>query len=121
MEKHTILLSDGSTLSSGGSGRAIGSVKLTRTVNAGDELTPGSVCSAFAEIEILDTGGVCPLQPGEEFTLFLGDAQIGIFTVETPKQVGASRFSITAYDRVARLDQNLGKWLESLSGWPYPL
>lgn len=121
MDKHTLLLPDGSTLSSGSYGSAIGSVKLTRTVNSGNELTPGSVCAAFAEIELLDTGGVCPLQTGEEFTLFCGDTQVGIFTVEDITRSGISRFSITAYDRVARLDRNLDKWLEGLTGWPYPL
>ncbi len=121
MKTHSILLPDGRVLTSGAQGAAILSAKLTRTVNAGNELTVGSVCSAFAELEIMDTGGICPLQAGEEFTLFLGDTQLGIFTVENPVRKGATRFSVTAYDRVARLDVDLEKWLESLDGWPYPL
>ena len=121
MEKHSILLPNGSVLSSGAQGTAILRVKRTRTVNSGSELTVGSVCSAFAEIEIMDAGGICPLQTGDTFTLFLGDTQLGIFTVETPVRKGATRFSVTAYDAVARLDVDLEKWLDGLDAWPYPL
>lgn len=120
MEKHTIVLPDGRTFSSGVGGTSIGSVKLTQNVNSGTELTPGSVCAALLELELMDTGGVCPLQAGEEFTLLRDGEQVGIFTVEDPVRIGAARFSLTAYDRVAKLDKNLDKWLSSLTGWPYP-
>lgn len=120
MEKHSILLPNGSTLSSGTEGASIGSVKLTKTVSSGTEIAPGSVCAALLELELMDTG-VCPLQAGEEFTLLRDDKQVGIFTVETPKRVGATRFHITAYDRIVKLDQNLDSWLKSLTLWPYPL
>lgn len=120
MEKHSILLPDGRLLSSGGAGTAIGSVKLTQNVNSGTELTPGSVCAALLELELMDTGGVCPLQEGEEFTLFRDGKQVGIFTAYDPVRIGATRFSLTAYDRVAKLDKNLDKWLLRLKGWPYP-
>jgi len=121
MEKHSIRLPDGRTFSSGTGGIAIGSVKLTQTVNSGNELTPGSVCATLLELELMDTGSACPLQAGDEFTLLREDRQVGIFTVENPTRIGASRFSVTAYDRVAKLDQNLEKWLDGLTGWPYPL
>ncbi len=120
MEKHSIVLQSGQVISSGSGGASIGSVKLTRTVNSGTELTAGSVCAALLELELMDTG-VCPLQAGEEFTLLRDGKQVGIFTVDTPKRVGRARFSITAYDRISRLDQNLEKWLDSLTLWPYPL
>lgn len=121
MEKHSICLKDGSILSSGSGGSAIGAVKVTRTVNSGNELNPGSVCAAFVELEILDTGGSCPLKAGEEFTLFRGQEQVGIFTVENPERLGATRFSVTAYDHITKLDRNLDTWLAGLTGWPYPL
>ena len=120
MEKHTILLPDGRQFSSGAEGVSIGSVKLTQNVNSGTELTPGSVCAALLELELIDTGGVCPLQAGQEFTLLREGKQVGIFTVEDPVRIGATRFSLTAYDRVAKLDKNLDKWLSGLNNWPYP-
>lgn len=120
MEKHTILLPDGQAFSSGAEGISIGSVQLTQNVNSGTELTPGSVCAALLELELMDTGGVCPLQAGQEFTLLRDGKQVGIFTVEDPVRIGATRFSLTAYDRVAKLDKNLDKWLAGLNNWPYP-
>ena len=119
MEMHRIVLPDGRAFSSGGAGTAIGSVKLTQNVNSGTELTPGSVCATLLELELMDTGGVCPLQAGEEFTLFRDGKQVGIFTAYDPVRIGATRFSLTAYDRVARLDKNLDKWLADLNNWPY--
>ena len=58
MEKHTIVLPDGRALSSGTEGTSIGSVKVTQNVNSGTELTPGSVCAALLELELMDTVGL---------------------------------------------------------------
>ena len=57
MEKHSIALSDGRVISSGGEGISIGSVKLTQNVNSGTELTPGSVFSMIVVLLL-----ICPVQ-----------------------------------------------------------
>ena len=118
---HKIIRSDGTVLSSGAEGAAIRQVKVTRSVCAEEELTLGTVCAAVAELELMDTGGACPLKAGEEFALWRDGERLGVFTVETPKRLSSTRFSVTAYDPVAKLDKNLDGWLESLTGWPYPM
>ncbi|MBE6943299.1 MAG: hypothetical protein E7453_03435 [Ruminococcaceae bacterium] len=118
---HKIILSDGAVLSSGAEGAAIKRVTVTKSVCTAGELTVGTVCAAVAEIEIMDTAGVCPIGAGEEFSLYREDTLLGVFTVETPKRLSATQFQLTAYDPVARLDRNLDDWLQGLTGWPYPL
>ncbi|MBQ3000396.1 MAG: hypothetical protein IJD63_01465 [Oscillospiraceae bacterium] len=118
---HRIILSDGTVLSSGAEGTAIRHLTVTKSVCSSEELTLGTVCAAVAEMELMDTGGVCPLQAGEEFALYRDGALLGVFTVETPKRLSSTRFSVTAYDPVAKLDKNLDTWLQSLTGWPYPM
>lgn len=118
---HKIILSDGREISSGAEGTAIRQVTVTKSVCAAEELTLGTVCAAVAEIEMMDTGGLCPLKAGEKFTLYRDGQLLGMFTVETPKRRSATRFLITAYDPVAKLDKNLDTWLQSLTDWPYPM
>ncbi len=118
---HKIILSDGTSISSGEAGTAIRRLTVTKSVCSAEELTLGTVCAAVAEIELMDTGGVCPLQAGEEFALYRDEKLLGIFTVETPKRLSAARFSVTAYDPVAKLDKNLDTWLQGLTDWPYPM
>ena len=118
---HRILLSDGTSVASGSQGTAIRQVSVTKSVCSAEELTVGTVCAAVAEIELMDTGDLCPLKAGETFTLFRDEEQIGVFTVETPKRQSATRFLITAYDQAAKLDRNLDTWRNSLTGWPYQM
>ena len=118
---HRIILSDGAVLASGADGTAIRRVTVTKSVCSSEELTVGTVCAAVAEIELMDTGGLCPLKTGAEFTLYRDEEKIGIFTVETPKRQSSTRFLITAYDPVAKLNRNLDTWLQSLTGWPYQM
>lgn len=122
MGKHSIRLADGSYISSGQEGVAIGSVSLHRTVNNGRELNFGAVCAAVARIELIDGGEVSPIAVGEEFAL-LGEngAQVGLFTVETAVRTGQGSYRITAYDRIARLEETLDSWLDGLTDWPYTL
>lgn len=118
---HKIILSDGTVLSSGQAGAAIKKVTVTRSVCGDRELTVGAVCAAVAEIELMDTAGVCPLKAGETFSLYREDKLLGIFTVETPKRLSSTGFSLTAYDFSAKLDKSLDGFLESLTDWPYTL
>ena len=53
MFKTTVILPDGSTLSSGSSGAAIEKMTLTQSVNSRQELTLGSVCAAMVELSVL--------------------------------------------------------------------
>ena len=118
MIRNLIVLPDGSQLFSGDSGAAIMDCVLTRTVNSGQELTLGSVCSAMVEFTIIDPAAVT-LTAGQELTLFHvardgSRRQVGIFTLEEPVRSGAARCRVTAFDRVSRLDKDLTGWVKSL-------
>lgn len=127
MEKTIVLLPDGRELSSGVTGdAAIRSCTLTHCVNEAQELTVGSVCSAMVELTVIDPGGELSLGAGRELTVFRQDGEgnrekIGVFITQTPTRPTANVLSITAYDRVSLLDQDLSVWLAGLTGWPYTL
>lgn len=118
MIRNLIVLPDGSQLFSGLSGAAIMDCTLTRTVNSGEELTLGSVCSAMLEFTVIDPAAV-NLTAGQEVTLYHvnGDdsrRQVGVFCLEKPVRSGGSRCKVTAYDRVSRLDKDLSQWVKGL-------
>lgn len=46
---------------------------------------------------------------------------IGKFILEKPVRSTSNTLRITGYDRVTRLDQDLGQWLAGLDSWPYSL
>lgn len=125
MLRNLIVLPDGTELFSGTSGEnALQSVTLTQQVNAGAELTLGSVCANMLEATLITPAGGLTIQPGMELTLYkVSDdgtrTQVGLFIAEKPTRPGANSYKITAYDRVSRLDRDLSDWLESLNGWPY--
>lgn len=123
MKKHVLSLPSGEEISSGEQGTAILSVSLTRSVNAGQELTLGSVCAAMAEIDIFNlTPGITE---GDALTLYAQDEQgsrtlLGVFTAQKPEQSGRIT-RITAYDSIVKLDKDITLWLEGLDKWPYTL
>lgn len=123
MKKHVLVLPSGEEISSGEQGTAILSVSLTRSVNAGQELTLGSVCAAMAEISVFNlTQGITA---GDVITLYVQDEQgnrtrQGIFIAQEPEQSGGVT-KITAYDSVVKLDKDITAWLEGLDKWPYTL
>ncbi len=120
MVKHKILLPDGREISSGAPGQAISQVEITWDVSAGEELSPGGVCAAMAEVQFIDCVGA-PLCAGEEFSLYEGDVLLGKFIAEKPERKSEHGYTVTAYDRVSRLDKNIDSYLNSLTGWPYTL
>ena len=125
MLKNLLILPGGRELSSGSAGMGIGSLTLTQTVNAGQELTLGSVCADMLEATIYD-GGALQLAQGQEVTLYkiddTGDrTKQGIFILEKPTRAGKNSYKILAYDRMTHLDKDVTGWLSSLSGWPYQL
>ena len=125
MQKHLILLPDGTEIFSGTPGEnAIHRVKLTQQVNDGSELKLGSVCAGVLEVELLTPAGGLHIPLGTELTLYKVDEnreQMGLFTVEKTLRPSPNRYLITARDRVGRLDKDLTEWLENLTEWPFTL
>lgn len=121
MAKHSFLLPDGTTLSSGVPGRAaVQSALVTGKVCDGRELTPGAVCAAMLELTVFAPAGFS-VEAGQELTAFRDGEQLGIFVAQQPVRQSAGRYKLTAYDRVSLLDRDLGAWLEGLTDWPYSL
>lgn len=125
MLKNILILPDGRELSSGSAGLGIQTLTLTQSVNAGEELSLGSVCADMLEATIYD-GGALHLQQGEEITLYKVDDQgnrtrMGIFLLEKVSRSGQNTYKILAYDRVIKLDRDITQWINTLSGWPYRL
>lgn len=124
--KSIIYLPDGREISSGaGQDAAIMSLTVTECVNNGQELTLGSACAKMAEIRLLVSSGISPLEQGQEIHIYKedGDApqKIGVFVVQKPQWSSANLLTVTAYDRVCLLDRDLAPWLTDLQGWPYSL
>jgi len=113
--KHTLILPDGRSISSGTSGPAICSVKLTEQVNPEEYLTPGGVGASRLEIALFDPEGL-PFSAGDRVTL----QGVGVFTLEEPARRG-KHLTLTGYDCLKALDADLTPWLEGLEGWPYRL
>lgn len=122
MFHNIIVLPSGREISSGvGETAAIKSLRLTACVNSGTELTPGSVCAAMVEGELI---GEAPLTAGMEVTLYKEDEtgqrrKMGLFTLEAPVCPTPGRLRFTGYDRITKLDVDMTAWLKSLTGWPY--
>ena len=125
MLKTIMVLSDGTEISSGnGKTTTITGCKITECVNSGEELTPGSVCSACAEITVLCTSGSFSIAVGDEFTIYKRDDygtwhKTGIFIVEKCKITSTYTRKITAYDRASRLDMDLSGRLNSIDSHFY--
>lgn len=122
--KTVLRLLDGTEISSGDPAKnAVRSLKLTKKVNEGQELTPGSCCAAMAEIDLILSESDSPIRAGDELEVMQqgeGRVLMGLFTAEKPEQTGRL-CRITAYDRITRLDRDLTQWLSGLTKWPYPL
>lgn len=117
MFRNLIVLPGGRDIFSGQPGVAIMECTLTRTVNSGEELTPGSVCSAMLEFDLIHPAEE-KLTAGQEVTLFHvaedgSRRQVGVFCLEKPVRTGTHRCRVTAYDRVSKLDKDLTDWLSS--------
>ena len=127
MERNLIVLPDGTELYSGaGQVNALRSVTLTECVNSGTELTVGSVCACLLEASVFAPGGGLSLEAGAEIALYRVEdggsrTQIGLFTLEKPTRSSPNLYSLTAYDRIARLDRDLTAWVSGLNAWPYTL
>ena len=121
-----LVLPDGREIYSGEVGKdAILRLTLTAGVNDTRELTLGSVCAAMLEAELLIPSGELGLTAGEEVTLYWVTGEnrekAGIFVADKPEKTGKGTYSLTAFDRVSRLDKDVTQWLEGLQDWPYNL
>ena len=125
MYRHLLILPDGRELFSGADRlNALQSVKLTQMVNAGEDLTLGSVCAAMLDAALITPGGELSLGAGDTVTLMQVDEtgtrrQLGVFYLEKPTRPSAHTMRLTAYDAVSRLDRDLSEWLSQLEQWPY--
>lgn len=124
--KHILRLSDGTEISSGlPTGNAIQSITLTQYVNDRQTLSLGSACANMLQAELITPDGGLNIATGEELTLFVQEdtqlTQLGVFIAEKPARPTAHSMSLTAYDRIIKLDRDLSAWLASLTGWPYRL
>lgn len=126
MIRHLLVLPDGAEIFSGDEkAAAIRTVKLTETVNQGQELVPGAVCAVTLDAEIYAKESL-PVAAGDEVILFSVDdtgarQQLGVFRMEKPIRRSAGVWGLTACDRMSLLDQDVSGWLASLNGWPYRL
>lgn len=126
MIRNLLVLPTGEELFSGVVGEnAISGVTVTECVNSEEELTPGAVCASMIEASVIAQKPLS-LAAGEEVILYtVSDSgarkQEGIFIAEKPVWESANRYTLTAYDRVSKLDKDLTSWLGELTGWPYYL
>ena len=126
MEKHLLVLPDGREIFSGVPGEAaVRQVTVTECVNTDGELSPGCVCAAALEAQVL-IPGTFSLTAGDRVTLLRVAAdgtrrQVGIFILDTPQRTGQHLYKLTGYDPVSALDRDLTQWLQGLDGWPYGL
>lgn len=122
--KNILVLPDGTEISSGSTGAAILSIKLTRCVNSQRELTLGSACAAMLEATLLLPGQL-RICAGQELMLYQEDDQgkhlTGIFVAQEPERLGYQSCRLTAFDRMVYTDRDMTDWLASLDAWPYSL
>lgn len=127
MLKTIIVLPDGTELSSGvGTKNAIQNATITECVNDAQELSVGSTCANMIELTVISPDGGFSIAEGDEFTVYREDQngirhKVGIFISEIPTRSSTHSFSLTAYDRVKKLDKDLTYWLTGLNAWPYEL
>lgn len=113
--KHTLILPDGSVISSGAQGTAIRGIRVERGVNPDAWLSPGGVTAARLEMELFDPEGIA-LAAGDTVTV----EAVGAFTLDAPQRRGKI-LTLTGCDCLGKLDKDLTAWLAGLDGWPYTL
>lgn len=125
MYRHLLILPDGTELFSGPEQEnALRSVTVTQYVNSGEELTLGSANPCELQMELITPNGGLSLAARDAVTLYQVDEEgsrtkLGIFYLEKPVRPTAHTMTLTAYDAVSLLDQDLTQWLAELDQWPY--
>ena len=126
MYTHSLLLPDGTILSSGkNSLPALQKVNLTQKVNTEQDLACGGVFSSMLEATLLCQDNQLPVRAGDRIVLIRNEegqpVQQGVFYIEKPTKTAKGIYKITAYDTIRVLDKDLSLWLSALSDWPYTL
>lgn len=127
MERHLIVLPDGTEIFSGlNVEHAIQSIAHTSSANRGSQLTIGSVCSDMLEVRLFTPARNLSITVGTEISYYsVADdgtrTKIGMFRLETPERPSRNTYRFIAYDRVSWLDRDMTAWLKDLDGWPYSL
>lgn len=124
--KNILILPDGSEISSGpNTTNALTWVEETESVNIGEDLVIGSAYANKIKARILTPFGGLTVNAGDEVILVKEDdgvrTQCGIYVMEKPERSSAHSTQFTGYNRIVKLDKDLGQWLNSLTGWPYRL
>lgn len=126
MLKNILILPNGTEISSGAQAKnALIWVEETESVNIGEDLVIGSAYANKLKAKILTPFGGLKVNAGDEVTLVKENdgirTQCGIYIMEKPERSSAHSTLLTGYNRVVKLDKDLGQWLNSLTGWPYRL
>ena len=127
MLKTILVLPDGTELSSGVDARfPILSCTITESVNENQELTLGSACISKLEAKIRTPDGELRIAAGQEIAAYKTDLDglrhpMGLFVLEKPVRSSANTMTMTAYDRISRLDRDLSDWVRGLNQWPMKL
>ena len=126
MYAHSLLLPDGTILSSGqNSLPALQRVNLTQKVNTEQDLVCGSVFASMLEATLLCQDSQMPVKAGDRVELIRNEdgqaVPMGIFYVEKPTKTAKGVYKVTAYDSMRILDKDLTLWLSGLPDWPYTL
>ena len=125
MYRHLLVLPDGEVVSSGPEQEnVLSSVTLNMSVNSGEELTLGSACACELQMQLITPNGGLSLHTGDRVTLYRLEGEndrypLGVFWLEKPLRPTDHTMSLTAYDVVSQLDQDLTGWLSALDQWPY--
>lgn len=125
MYRHLLILPDGRELSSGlEQENVLQSVSLSMCVNSAEELTLGSACACELQLQLITPDSGLSLNAGDRVILYRQEEarlpeQMGVFWLEKPVHPTAHTMTVTAYDAVSRLDQDLTLWLAELDQWPY--
>ena len=116
--KTIIILSNGTEISSGQDVVPnIRRCKINATVNDGQGLRFGSVCSSYVDLTIFCPGEELRITAGMQFQLYKQDSggnrtKIGVFNAEKPTKSSANLYKITAYDNVIKLDKDMTFFLQ---------
>lgn len=127
MERHLIVLPDGTEIFSGlNADHAIQAISHTSSTNKGTQLTIGSVCADMLEVKLFTPAKNLSITVGTEIAYYsVSDdgtrTKIGMFRLETPERPSRNTYKFVAYDRISWLDRDMAAWLKGLDGWPYNL
>lgn len=127
MERHLIVLPDGTEIFSGlNADHAIQAISHTSSTNKGTQLTIGSVCADMLEVKLFTPAKNLSITVGTEIAYYSVSedgirTKIGMFRLETPERPSRNTYKFVAYDRISWLDREMTAWLKGLDGWPYSL